>query len=59
VLTQLAVKARSRQPRDEIDLHLYEAQRFDEQRGCRVKLSRDRLTLSATPLLLASPRSPG
>ena len=33
VLTQLAVKARSRQARDEIDLHLYEGQRFDEQRG--------------------------
>jgi choline dehydrogenase len=33
VLTQLAVKARSRRARDEIDLHLYEGQRFDEQRG--------------------------
>jgi len=33
VLTQLAIKARSRQVRDEIDLHLYEGQRFDDQRG--------------------------
>jgi choline dehydrogenase len=33
VLTQLAVKARSRQHGDEIDLHLYQGQRFDEQRG--------------------------
>ena len=33
VLTQLAVKARSRMVRDEIDLHLYEGQQFDEQRG--------------------------
>jgi choline dehydrogenase len=33
VLTQLAVKARSRQARDEIDLHLYEGQRLDEHRG--------------------------
>ncbi len=33
VLTQLAVKARSAMVRDEIDLHLYEGQRFDQQRG--------------------------
>lgn len=33
VLTQLAVKARSAVVRDEIDLHLYEGQRFDQQRG--------------------------
>ena len=36
MLTQLAVKARSRHARGEIDLHLYEGQRFDEQRGCWV-----------------------
>ena len=36
MLTQLAVKARSAVVGDEIDLHLYEGQRFDQQRGCWV-----------------------